>query len=75
MEKPFKPLTIWKAARTGVMADMKVYKGDVNAVDGDGFTPLAAAVYANQVGWASEWCRLCTSRGESVINVPSKLGR
>ncbi len=75
VEKPFKPLSIWKAAKKGVLSEISSYKGDANALDDDGFTPLAAAVYANQVAWASEWCRQCSSKGQDVVNVASKLDR
>jgi hypothetical protein len=67
-----RPADIWAAARKGVLAEIPAYAGPPGAVDGEGKTPLAHAIWANQPKWAAAWV---AAHGPGVLTGPCQGDR
>jgi hypothetical protein len=62
-----RPADIWAAARKGVLSEIGAYTGEPGAVDAEGKTALAHAVWANQPKWVNAWV---AAHGAAVLAAP-----
>ncbi len=62
-----RPADIWTTARKGVLSEIGAYTGEPGAVDAEGKTALAHAVWANQPKWVNAWV---AAHGTAVLAAP-----